>query len=344
MGREQSMRALSGLLIFLASVSSVTLAGNSLTTQPTGLAAKYLGDEGISKDKAVLLHDNFEASEINKSKWTSITAKPGVARLTGKTMEVHRGRQALKMSATMGKDTGGSLFAVFPGGHETMHVRYCVKFAEDIDYIHHFVHLTANYPPVSRPGGKAGTRPKGDDRFTVAVEPWGRWRRYPKPGGWHYYCYWWKMPRSKDGHFWGQDFADKPYAIPCPGKWYCVEFMAKCNTPGKPDGETAFWLDGKKVAHHKEINWRSSAKLKLNGLWLMLYVTDRSATDAKPGKVNRVWFDDVVVATEYIGPPTAAKLKVPISERQTQGTPHHRLKQRVRGLLDRAGKRKLPLD
>jgi len=31
----------------------------------------------------------------------------------------------------------------------------------------------------------------------------------------------------------------------------------------------------------------------------MSYVTDHSA---KTNKVNRVWFDDVVVATEYIGP------------------------------------------
>jgi hypothetical protein len=33
--------------------------------------------------------------------------------------------------------------------------------------------------------------------------------------------------------------------------------------------------------------------------WLMNYVTENSA---KTNKVNRVWFDDVVVATEYIGP------------------------------------------
>ncbi|KKM75335.1 hypothetical protein LCGC14_1391370, partial [marine sediment metagenome] len=35
--------------------------------------------------------------------------------------------------------------------------------------------------------------------------------------------------------------------------------------------------------------------------WLMLYVTGQSA---KKNKVNTVWFDDIVVATEYIGPPT----------------------------------------
>ena len=75
--------------------------------------------------------------------------------------------------------------------------------------------------------------------------------------------------------------------------------MVKCSTPGKPDGQVALWIDGRGLAHHTDINWRSSGKLKLNAFWLMLYVTEHSA---KKNKVNTVWFDDVVVATEYIGP------------------------------------------
>lgn len=110
-------------------------------------------------------------------------------------------------------------------------------------------------------------------------------------------------PRSRDGKYWGQGFSKTPYAIPDPGKWYSVEFMAKCNTPGKPDGKVTLWIDGEKLAHHKRINWRSSAKLKLNAFWLMLYVTNNTA---KKNKINTVWFDDVVVATDYIGPPAGA--------------------------------------
>jgi len=338
------------ILLFLIVLSAVGLpaagAEPAPTSQPVGLAAKYPGDAGIEKGPAVLFHDDFESAEIDKTKWTSVTTKPGVVELTNKTMDVYSGRQALKLSATMGADTGGSLFVLLPAGYEQMYARFCVKFAKDIDYIHHFVRMVANRPAVKWPQGRAGIKPAGDERFTVAIEPWGSWGKYPKPGGWHYYCYWWQMPRSKDGKFWGQGFADKPYAVPAVGKWYCVEFMVKCNTPGKPDGETAFWVDGKKLAHHKGINWRSSGKLKLNGFCLMLYITDRSAPDAKPGKVNRVWFDNVVVATKYIGPPTAAKAAPAkaAEPKRPVGTPHYRLKQRVRSLLDKAGRRKLPLD
>ena len=101
---------------------------------------------------------------------------------------------------------------------------------------------------------------------------------------------------------------------------------------------------GKKLAHYKDINWRASEELKLNGFCLMLYVTDRSATDAKPGKVNRVWFDDIVVATKYIGPPTAGKPTPARTRKPPQGQPTYRLKQRVRGLLDKAGRRDLEIE
>ncbi|HSW02744.1 MAG TPA: hypothetical protein VLI39_21450 [Sedimentisphaerales bacterium] len=43
--------------------------------------------------------------------------------------------------------------------------------------------------------------------------------------------------------------------------------------------------------------WRSEDKLNLNYLWLLLYITKAPA-----GHVSRVWFDDIVVAHEYIGP------------------------------------------
>jgi len=334
-----------GVLLVL-SVGAGLLAA-APTTQPAGLAAKYPGDAGIADDPGVLLYEDFESGTIDGKKWTSVTAKPGVIEFTRKTLDVHRGRYSLQMSATMDKDTGGHLFSLFEKGSEQLYTRFYVKFADDIDWIHHFVRMTANQPPSPRPIGRAGRRPPGDKRFTVAIEPWGRWGRYPPPGGWDFYCYWWKMPISRDGKYWGQDFTNKePYAIPQRGKWYCVEFMAKCNTPAKDDGEVGFWLDGKKLAHHKDINWRSSEKLKLNGLCVMLYVTDRSATNSPPGKVNRVWFDDIVTAREYIGPCVAGpepKVKKPKpSEKRPPGSPTGRLKTRVRDVLDQYQRKSIP--
>ena len=43
--------------------------------------------------------------------------------------------------------------------------------------------------------------------------------------------------------------------------------------------------------------WRSDEKLKLNFLWLLCFITK-----SPDGHVSRIWFDDIVVAKEYIGP------------------------------------------
>jgi hypothetical protein len=50
---------------------------------------------------------------------------------------------------------------------------------------------------------------------------------------------------------------------------------------------------------------RTSTALQLNHLWLEHYIDEgpqRQNKLANPNRVNRVWFDDVVVSTAYIGP------------------------------------------
>ena len=51
--------------------------------------------------------------------------------------------------------------------------------------------------------------------------------------------------------------------------------------------------------------WRTSRDLKINFFWLLHYVTENAARQnhvAHPNPINRVWFDDIVIATEYVGP------------------------------------------
>jgi hypothetical protein len=53
------------------------------------------------------------------------------------------------------------------------------------------------------------------------------------------------------------------------------------------------------------LNLRTSTDLTVNHLWLEHYIDEKTQEPnklANPTKVNRVWFDDVVVAKEYIGP------------------------------------------
>ena len=81
-------------------------------------------------------------------------------------------------------------------------------------------------------------------------------------------------------------------------RWICAEFMLAHNTPGKADGEQAFWIDGVLRGHWRGIHWRTSPTLWANAFTLESYVTDRWTKQRQ----NIVQFDNVVIAKDYIGP------------------------------------------
>jgi len=209
-------------------------------------------------------------------------------------------------------------------------VRFYTKFAADHGYEHHFVALGGYNPPTPWPNPRAGTRPRGDDRIAVFIDPIGHYGRYPPPGVWGLYTYWSEMKISADGRYWGNVLSP---ARPVPvqrAEWICVELMIKLNSaPDERDGELALWIDGKPAMRFAKgmrrgrwsgmgfqlvesggepfegLRLRTSMNLKINHLWLEHYVDEGAQRQNKvtsPNRVNRVWFDDIVVATEYIGP------------------------------------------
>jgi hypothetical protein len=121
------------------------------------------------------------------------------------------------------------------------------------------------------------------------------------------------------------------------GEWQCVEIMIKLNDPEMTDGEEAFWVDGKLVERYgpgtitgtwfrdmfrrtgifntdpkpfEGFRWRSDERVKINTFWLQYYLAHVFENDYSPAdttipyndQVARVCFDNVVLATEYIGP------------------------------------------
>ena len=100
-------------------------------------------------------------------------------------------------------------------------------------------------------------------------------------------------PMQKAMAYWGPD-GD---GVWCEGH-VGMGHMLRHNTPGKRDGEQAFWIDGELRGHWKGIGWRTSKTLWANAFTLEAYVTDRWTKQ----RVNKVCFDNVVIATEYIGP------------------------------------------
>jgi len=320
----------------------VTVAcGGALAAEPAtpklpegpGLAAKYPRDAGIAADPRVLFADDFESGDVEAlaKRWDSVSNQGGkVVAFSDDVPAASGGKRSLQMTATLGQDTGGHLYSRLRRPVDKGFLRFYVKFAENAEYIHHFMHFGGYNPPTQWPQGGAGDRPKGHERVTVGIEPHGAYGRFPAPGAWTFYAYWAEMKISADGRYWGNGLRPtRAQAIPR-NRWQCVEVMMKLNSvPDSHDGELALWLDGKLDGHYVKgvrrgtwsgmgfdlveqggeafegFRFRTDKALKINFVWLLHYVTDGAARQNRvrnPDPKNRVWFDDVVVAEEYIGP------------------------------------------
>jgi len=303
-----------------------------------GIAAEYPGDQGIERDPRVLFAENFEEPSLSalKERWQSVKSAEIMA-FSHDVPSGSGGKRSLLLTHVGGKGDGGHLYRSLKPGHEKLHARFYVKFDPDCAAIHHFGTNMGGYnPPTPWPQGGAGQRPGGDKAFTVGVEPFG------KSWVWDYYTYWCEMRGSPPaGQTWGNSFIRDPGLKVERGRWICVELMVKMNDPGDTNGAMALWIDGKPVSRLAKgfpkgkwvfdkfipgeggegvcwndakgaperfdvpqggrpfdgFRWRTAKELSLNYLWVYLYITEATA-----GHVSLVWFDDIVVATDYIGP------------------------------------------
>lgn len=301
--------------------------------QNAGLSKQYPGDKNIADDPAVLLAESFETGDIDDlaKRWNSVSNKDGkVLAFTADSPAAHAGKRCLQATGSPPANTGGHLYRKLPRQVEQVFARFYVKFPEDAGYVHHFVHLGGYDPATAWPQGGAGSRPEGNERMTVGIEPAGGWGRSKPPGHWNFYTYWHEMKVSAGGKYWGNSIRPvEPAAVPR-GQWQCVEVMLKLNTPGQRDGELALWLDGTLNMHVQKgvrrnrwtgmgfevrdddggepfegFSWRTSKDLKINFFWLLHYVTTDAARRNRaddPSKPVRVWFDNIVISEKYVGP------------------------------------------
>jgi hypothetical protein len=334
-----------GSLLLIAAVSMGTLCAVDTLPSGSGLAANHPSDVGMERDPHVVQVEQFEQSDIATlaTQWETVGAPESMS-FSPDVPAGSSGRQSLLMDRRAG--SGGSLYRRLKNtdasfGYDRVFVRYYVKFAEDCGEIHHLgTCLGGNLPATPWPSVKAGVRPDGAKTFWSGIEPFGRaWT-------WDFYTYWCEMRGSPPrGQTWGNVFIRDPRLVVDKGRWICVEQMIHMNDVEDSNGEQALWLDGKLVAHlgkgfprgrwtfdkfepgrggggvrwndalgdreHFEVpdggepfdgyRWRTVPELNINYVWLYIY------TQKVAGHRIRVWFDDVVVATDYIGPLVAKR-------------------------------------
>jgi len=281
-----------------------------------GLAARYPGDKRLASDPAVVLADDFESAttetlphgnEVGQrtSRWDRGW---GGTKISDEPQHVHAGHRALELT-TSGRGGGAIVKSINPG-YDRLFLRYYIKYDDTFPRAHHVGGWLSARPP-GVPDANPGVVPDGTNQFEVVLDHWGFDPEVPSPG--HLVAYVYHMDQQ---HQWGEQFypsgktlpgvntarglfgpsfvARKDF-VPVRGRWYCYELMVQANTPGQRDGRVAFWVDGRLAADFPNLRFRSTDALKINRAALTLY-------ESRNTGLHRVWIDDVVVATTYIGP------------------------------------------
>ena len=248
----------------------------------------------------IILADDFESDEL-AVKWSQVNIKtPAHGGIETNPDHVFRGSQSLRLTAVAndGKTSHAQVLSWFMPGYDKLYYRWYAKFSDDFDQGNH-MHWTmiggSRTDDKYSAFGQAGIMPNGTDFFTSMLDPWRDWKKYPAPGAISFASSWPEMkPGRNNVHYSNHLLPEVPF-VPERGRWYCFEVMIALNGPDRNDGEQAFWIDGEKLLHVKDIRWRDSEVLKLNFFWFSVYI-HQAAQD------NTCWYDDLVISTEYVGP------------------------------------------
>jgi hypothetical protein len=320
-GRKGLMSFWAGIMFF---VSNPTPAA---TSTGSGIAARYPGDKNIASDPAVILADDFESytspSQLT-TKWSN-AGRLANLRIATETGNYYAGRKALEMklpiSANEVLDNVGKKLST---EQNIIYIRAYTKFDPGFSVTtssHNGLRVSAHYPGGA--GVKAPADGTGFFLFALQNNKVGIGPGELQPGYSNIYAYW-PEQRSAYGDHWYPtgmvkpwvsgigdqgdwlafpsqypDFKPIPNWQPVRGKWYCYELMVKANTIGKKDGEVAYWIDGKLAGRFPDLFLRSISTLKIDFVALRLHALHSE-------RVNKKWYDNVVIAKQYIGPMTVA--------------------------------------
>jgi len=308
-------------------MASLIILGVGLATAPgvcaqIGIASRYPSDKNIGSDPEVILADDFESytsvSQMIGPKWTNVQHTEYVS-LDSTPGNFFGGTKAVKISLPIsGTEVGSSLVKKLGANSvDTIFVRIYEKW--DANYSvngsnHNGIHISGGTLPG--PGIPAPADGTGFFIFTLQNNMQGRAGEVD-PGYDHVYAYWPKQNSQYGDHWFPDgvvipspsqwltypsqypDFKPMPNHLPQRGKWYCYEMMLHANTPGKNDGELKWWVDGKLIADLPDLNIRSISSLKIDEPAVVLGANNPTTPLTK-------WYDNVVMATQYIGPMATA--------------------------------------
>lgn len=204
------------------------------TSGPT-LSDQYPGDVGLGSDPAVIWFEDFEEGSLGAVTGRYDQAQ-GMARMQLVT-DAPVG-SALALTAGGGVDAV-DLFKQLPD-HDDVFVRWYVNYDAGVPWHHSGMWFGGYNPAMPYPSPGAGTKPDGDDRFSISIEP--VWNVGDASGTrFDFYNYWmnmhsWMETPTNDGtSYYGNSLAHASAFTIDETQWVCLEVHVHLN----PDASSA---------------------------------------------------------------------------------------------------------
>jgi len=197
-------------------------------------------------------------------RWEPVTDAPPAA--AGRGLRVRFPQGSVSPSAT--RDYGapaGGMQAYLPrvdGPLDAAYLRYWVRFPAD------FAFARGGKLPGLWGGTQVsgGDEPDGDDGFSTRL----MWR---SGGDGEVYLY----APSRSGDSLGRGDWTWPT-----DRWVCVEQQVVLNEPGSENGSVTVWLDGNQVHRTADLDYRSVADLKIEGIFFSTFFGGNERSWASP--------------------------------------------------------------
>jgi hypothetical protein len=279
-----------------------------------GIAAAYPNDAGISGHSNVLFADGFDdytsVSQLTSSgKYNNYYQGSNLAL---DTLTFFGGTKALRMRmpSTSTEVSNALVKNIYPTRDRLfmrVYARYQPNYA-GVNSAHNGLRITGNYTGPGR-------RPNGRDFFLVNIEN-SKWGSEAEPGYTHAYVYhpeqddvygehWFSDGRVTNGaQSFGPYFVSRPNVIPTRGEWICFEVLVQMNTPGVRDGRVAVWQNGSLIADWQNVRFRDVDTVKIDQIQL-------ENGGQRSTQQNDKWYDNLVIATSYIGPMVSGAVAPP---------------------------------
>jgi hypothetical protein len=144
------------------------------------------------------------------------------------------------------------------------------------------------------PRGYYGGRPTGYNAFSLKLQNWQAW---DDSNGFETQFYTYNPEQTNEfGDSLPQNIGE--VKILKTGVWNSFEIMLKANDAGVHNGEIKMWLNGELKGHYTGLRFRDTNDLKINELDLNAYF----GGEWTAYQDQKLWDENVVIATQYIGP------------------------------------------